>query len=318
MIDRACISINSICDLNCKYCYFYERNVINTKCISSFTKNEVINILQNISEYSELNNINFKIGLVGSGEPLLSVNLIEEVLQWIDDNPAARERIKLYTISNGYAVKISTLEMLYKFKHLIDLSISLDGYKELHNYARVKKVNGEFIGTYDKVFKTICEHERIFGYKPSINITVHKQTIKNKDNLITYLIDNDFKNVTFSRLVDCEFEDLKITNDEFNEFIEWIESLNLQHKINVRNISVKGKKVDCSMYGAKCGVGQTNIFFSDKKVYPCGRFIGNSKYELSEYKDRISNIEKSFSKLVPLTCEEGCYYDKFVKKVDKV
>ena len=49
----------------------------------------------------------------------------------------------------------------------------------------------------------------------------------------------------------------------------------------------------------------------DEKV---GRFIGNSKYELSEYKDRISNIEKSFSKLVPLTCEEGCYYDKFVKK----
>lgn len=313
MVNRACISINSVCDLNCKYCYFYERNVINTKCIEHFTKDEVIQILQNILQYSELHNINFKIGLVGSGEPLLSISLIEEVLQWLDSNDKAKKYIKLYTISNGYAVKQETLNILYKYKHLIDLSISLDGYEELHNYARIKKVNGEFVGTYSKVFNTICEYEKMFGYKPSINITVHKQTIENKEKLIKYLIDNNFKNVTFSRLVDCEFDDLKIFDDKFDNFIEWVEDLNIQDKVNVRNLSVRGKKVDCSMYGAKCGVGQTNVFFSDHKVYPCGRFIGNKEYELASFSNDICEIEKSFSILSPSKCESGCYYDKYVK-----
>lgn len=313
MIDRACISINSICDLNCKYCYFYERNVINTKCIEHFTREEVIEILENISKYSETNNISFKIGLVGSGEPLLSIKLIEEVLQWLDNNAKAKKYIKLYTISNGYAVKKDTLEVLYKYRHLIDLSISLDGYEELHNYARVKKINGELVGTYNKVFNTILRYEEMFKLKPSINVTVHKQTIRNKENLISYLIRNNFKNVTFSRLVDCEFDDLKISNEEFDDFMFWLENLDIQEKLNIRNISVKGKKVDCSMYGAQCGVGQTNIFFSDKKVYPCGRFIGNEKYELTKFNSDINNIQKAFSKLTPSKCESGCYYDKYVK-----
>lgn len=313
MIDRACISINSICDLNCRYCYFYERNVINTKCIDSFTKDEVVQILKNVSNYCELNNITFKIGLVGSGEPLLSIKLIEEVLQWLDSNDNVKKHIKLYTISNGHAVTLDTLNILFKYKHLIDLSISLDGYEELHDYSRIKKINDKFIGTYNKVFNTICEHENIFGYKPSINVTVHKQTIKNKEKLIKYLLDNNFKNVTFSRLVDCEFDDLKISDDEFNQFINWIENLNIKDKINVRNLSVRGNKIDCSMYGAACGVGQTNIFFSDHKVYPCGRFIGNKKYELTNSTNNIDEIEKSFSILSPSKCESGCYYDQFVK-----
>lgn len=316
MIDRACISINTICDLNCRYCYFYERNVINTKYIDSFTKDEVIQILKNIANYCELNNITFKIGLVGSGEPLLSIRLIEGVLQWLYSNENVKKYIKLYTISNGYAVTLDTLNILFKYKDLIDLSISLDGYEELHNYSRIKKLNGEFIGTYNKVFNIICEYENIFGYKPSINITVHKQTIDNKERLIKYLLDNNFKNVTFSKLVDCELDDLKILDNEFEQFINWVEDLNIQDKINVRNLSARGNKIDCSMYGARCGVGQTNIFFSDHKVYPCGRFIGNKKYELASSTNNINEIEESFSILSPSKCESGCYYDQFVKVED--
>ncbi|WP_455543070.1 radical SAM protein [Intestinibacter sp.] len=318
MIDRACISINGICNLNCRYCYFYERDVINTKCVAHFTKDDVITILKNVASYSEKNNINFKIGIVGSGEPLLNFDLIEDILKWLDNDEKAKKHIKLYTISNGYSLKEQSLKKLFEYKHLIDLSISLDGYKELQDYARVRKIGGEFVGTYEKVFETICKYEDIFKQKPSINVTVHKESIKNKEKLLQYLLENDFKNVTFSRLVDCELDDLKITKAEFDQFINWVEDLDIQHKINVRNISVRGKKIDCSMYGAKCGVGQTNIFFADKKVYPCGRFIGKKEYELCSYSSTIEDIEKSFCKLNPAKCEDGCYYDDVVKKVENI
>lgn len=313
MIDRACISINSICNLNCKYCYFYERDVINTKSTSDFTKEEIIEIFENILEYSMRNNIKFKVGIVGSGEPLLNIKQIIYILKWLEEKQERLDYIQLYTISNGYNIPINTLDILFKYKHIISTSFSLDGYRELHNYARVKRYESKYIGTFDSVWKTITNYEYLFKCKPSINITVHKQTIYNKHKLIKFLDENKFTNITFSRLVDCEDENLSITDEEFNNFIWWLESNDITKRMNIRNIMVKNKKIDCSMYGAKCGVGKTNIFFANKKIYPCGRFISNEYYELGRYNDKLNNIEETFSKLKTLSEDEKCYYDSIIK-----
>ena len=313
MIDRGCLSLNNICDINCKYCYFYNRDNIEVKNIVKFSFEEVKTIVENVLAYCREHSTTFKLGLVGSGEPLLSLKVIEELLIWVDNHEDAKKYIKFYTISNGYNTKEEAIRFLYNYKHLIDLSFSLDGYEELHNYSRVKHVKDTTIGTYDKVFETILRYESIFGHKPSINVTVHKQTILNWEKLMSFLIENNFKNVTFSKLFDCDKEDLAITEAEFQTFISNCDQIN-NGVICIRNIEVAGKKVDCGMYGAKCGVGKTNIFFANQKVYPCGRFLDNEKYLLGKFGEPISSIEKSLKKLTPNCCEKGCYYDKYVLK----
>lgn len=277
MLDRGCISLNNFCDLNCRYCYFYNREDIKTQDIDCFKLEDIKEVILNIHEYCSKNGITFKLGLVGSGEPLLSHKLILNLLEWMRTNKLDKH-IVLYTISNGFSTKKSLLENLYQYKDIIDLSFSLDGYRELHDCARVKFVNGQYKGTFDEVFKTILQYEEIYEEKPSINVTVHRRTIENTSKLMDFLINNNFKKVTFSRLFDCDLEDLAISENEFNDFVERCSELDKNNVIDIRNIAAKGKKIDCSKYGAKCGVGITNIFFADKKVYPCGRFIDNEKY----------------------------------------
>ena len=80
MIDRGCLSLNNICDINCKYCYFYNRDNIEVKNIVKFSFEEVKTIVENVLAYCREHATTFKLGLVGSGEPLLSLKVIEELL----------------------------------------------------------------------------------------------------------------------------------------------------------------------------------------------------------------------------------------------
>ena len=49
---------------------------------------------------------------------------------------------------------------------------------------------------------------------PSVNATVHKKSIENEAELLTYFEQN-FSEVCFSRLVDADSQDLEITKSEF-------------------------------------------------------------------------------------------------------
>ena len=69
MIDRVCISINNRCNLACKYCHFHEKG------LSEDVPMDVTKILENLKAYAKSS---FKIGFVGSGEPLLDFKLLKE------------------------------------------------------------------------------------------------------------------------------------------------------------------------------------------------------------------------------------------------
>lgn len=311
LLDRGCLSINNYCDINCRYCYFYNRPDINTKDIECFSLEDIQEIILNIDSFCKKNNSKFKLGLVGSGEPLLSSNIIINLLDWMKVSGTGKN-VFLYTISNGFNTKEELLKKLYDYRDIISVSFSLDGYKEIHDYSRVKYMNGEYVGTYDKVINTISTYEKIFGEKPSINVTVHRQTIKNTKKLMDFFQTNNFKKITFSKIFDCNSKDLDISQDEFDMFIEKCELLNKDNSIEIRNIAARNNKVDCSKYGAKCGVGKTNIFFADKKVYPCGRFIDNNKYIIGKSTDNLEMIESSLHNMFDNIVIDKCCYDELI------
>lgn len=286
MIDRACISLNNNCNLKCKYCHFQDKQ----KDFSSFNIEQLKLIIDNIYSYSKNYNLDrFKLGIVGSGEPLLKSNLILELLKYIEEKEY--NNFSIYTITNG---TLLTYELLKEFrKYKIKVCISLDGYKELHNTGRM---------AYDKVITAVRRYYDVFDEMPSINATVNLITYQNKEKVIDFFQSNDMYDVTFSKLIGYFDEDLYITDEQFKEFMKYAESRGMKSR-QFR----KEKCYDCTMYGRLCGVGRTNIFITPEGIYPCGRFYKNDMYLLGRYDSNLFDVETKVNNMIPV--EDGkCYY----------
>lgn len=288
MIDRACISLGNKCNLKCKYCHFQDKQ----KNFTTFNSEQLIEIIDNIHQYCLMNDIQkFKLGIVGSGEPFLNFTELSKTIEYIESQKYSE--FAIYTITNGTLITDDILNWFYNKRKTIKLCFSLDGYEEIHNAGR---------SNYNDVFKAIQSYKNKFGIMPSINATVNKLSIQNKEELIKFFLENDMADVTFSKLVGYSNEDLHISQHEFEEFMNYVK----YSSINSRQF--KNEKVyDCTMYGKYCGVGRTNIFITLEGIYPCGRFYKNEKYNLGDYNTPLKMIEKEMSKMKPVR-DGQCYY----------
>ncbi|ELI6430002.1 radical SAM protein, partial [Vibrio harveyi] len=88
MIDRACISLGEQCNLKCAYCHFHnEDNGKLSGIPQEFTTDELIKIAKKLNDYARVNNLTtFKIGIVGSGEPILQYRKIVGLIEYVKNN----------------------------------------------------------------------------------------------------------------------------------------------------------------------------------------------------------------------------------------
>jgi len=299
MIDRACISLGEKCNLKCAYCHFHnEDNGKLSGLPQEFSANELIRIVDEIYDYSLENNIEvFKIGIVGSGEPLLQYRKIKELIQYIKTK--GYKKLQFYTITNGTILSEEILNFFYENKDLIKLCFSVDGYEELHNVGREQ---------FKKVYKGVEKFEAKFKEKPAINCTVHQETLRNQIKLFEFLTEENFKDVTFSRLFDSHDESLVVSDLEYKDLLAYFKGSDFEVRQLDEN---KKKKYDCTMYGSLCGVGRTNIFITKRGIYPCGRFYGNEDFNYGPFDMRMSDLEALMLKMKSLNDGE-CYFDKYV------
>lgn len=297
MIDRACISLNHRCNLRCRYCHFAgkEENAPNTEY--EFSPEQAEKAAENIAEYCSINDIRgFKLGIVGSGEPLLSFPAIVSIVEKV--RRVGGGRIKAYTITNGVCLTEEMVDFFYRNRDLIDVNFSLDGNEEVHNRLRQG---------YNKTVAAIAEYEKAFGHKPLVNATVTRKTIENADAVISYFLGNGFGRVNFSIVSDIDDPAVKITQAEYEAFLERCEKSGIKMRQKRGGIE---QTYDCAKYGRLCGVGHTNIFITKKGIYPCGRFFGRKDYKLGEYDDKLSDIEAKFARFKPLA-DGCCYFDTY-------
>ncbi len=296
MIDRACVSISGHCNLRCSYCHFRGEG----EEYEDMTISQARRIMDNMIEYAEVNGVEkFKVGLLGAGEPLLRFDLIKDIVNYSRKS----DIFSFYTITNGTIVSNEILSFFDSERERIELNFSLDGHQELHDLCR-KTRNGA--GTHDVVMGAINRYGSIFGVKPNINCTVNAKTIENKDMLFGFLKANGFNRVSFSRMVGALHLGLNITTASFDGFL----SEAMDQGFIMRQSSKKDS-YDCTMYGRKCGVGRTNIFYSGGKIFPCGRFVRLDDYILGQYDTPLHEVEENMRMLRTSTPDE-CYYDSMI------
>lgn len=296
MIDRVCISLSSKCQLRCTYCHFDTH--IDKNHVTEISNGDAKQVIHHLHEYATSRKDKIKVGLVGSGEPLLNFGLMKEITEMVEDiDPEGL--LSFYTISNGMRFDDEICKFFFEHRERIKLCFSLDGNEKVHDLCR-KTATGK--GTFQTVMASVQLYKDTFGEAPSINATVHRETLRNSEDILDFFEEN-FKEVTFSRLVDSESPQLFISKRDFQEFMKLARARNLALR------QFNAKKYDCTMYGRLCGVGRTNIYFDNGKVYPCGRFVGNKKYELGCTTDPIHVIERYMVEHITPCADGLCYYD---------
>ena len=293
MIDRACLSINNSCNLHCRYCNFRQTELITND--EKLNESDIDRILFNILEYSRKNNISlFKLGIVGAGEPLLNFDIIKYIIQYVKQKDADNI-LSFYTITNGTLINDSIIAFFYKNKQRITLNFSLDGYEELHNYGKE---------AFKKTIYGIKQYEDLFNEKPILNCTVSRKTTENKEAVIDFFIKNGFENVNFSQLVDVEEQNLVITYEEYQKYLQYIQGTKIIFRQNR-----KEKKYDCRTYGQLCGAGRTNIFITKQGIYPCCRFYKNENYKIADTDTALFEVEEKMLKMIKPVKDGKCYYN---------
>ena len=245
MIDRACISINNHCNLDCIYCHFHVPE--KAEYLSENDMN-VYKILDNITEHIDKHHIEvFKLGFVGNGEPLLDFDNLKSYIKYIADY-LSDGRIAAYTITNGTLIDKEMLEFFKSYK--VNVGFSIDGIPKIHNKYRCS--------THSDVMKSIEMYRYINGNYPSLNCTVSRDVLEHTNETITFFEPFDSR-ITFSRMIGKN----GISLDDFHDFLN-----KAKEKLNVRTGGY-----DCTMYGGMCGAGINNIFYANGKIYLCGNCV---------------------------------------------
>lgn len=296
MIDRACISLNARCNLNCIYCHFAaKKNNSNTKA-NEFSCEEVTLFCQNLYSYIKKHNISlFKLGIVGAGEPLLSFPQLKAIVEFFESSDL-KNNIRMYTISNGTLLNDEIVDYFFNHKDIIELNISLDGDEPIN-----RRLRGSF--------PDLSKYFNKFGCMPRINAVVTKEVINDQDRILSFFIKNGFDRINFSKVFATDDSAISVSNQEYNSFLIHAKELGIMSRQNIID-----NKYDCAKYGRLCGVGKNNIYIAKTGVYPCGRFMDIKVYQIGSWRNSFDSLEESLSRFIP--CPRGeCYFE--YNKVEK-
>lgn len=306
-IERVCLSVNSVCNLKCTYCYFFAQPEL-LPGPESLSAEEIGVILENIQRYARRPGVDkrIKVNFVGSGEPLLAWKEIRTaIIRLNTDTPD--HRIRFYMVTNGMLL---TDEIIQEMKALeLSPSVSLDGPDWLHDRKRIKH-NGR--GSHAAVMRGI-ERLRAAGMAVAINTTLGRDLVENLDAYFEFVATNGFNKIIFDRLVDVPDSEA-VSTAEFYAALQRIASLKeergLEH-LEIGNLEAYkralGGRPDrvCTMFGSTCGAGFNNIIYMQREVYPCGRMFGQERWKLGHFDEPLHLFPQRMANLVGGTSCSG-------------
>lgn len=308
-IERVCISVNSVCNLKCSYCYFFLKPD-HLPGPDALTAQEIGVILDRIQAYGRRPDVDkrIKVNFVGSGEPLLNWKEIRGAIVELNRSSPDHD-LRFYTVTNGLLLTDRVVAEMVELG--LSPSVSLDGPEWMHDRTRFRH-NGR--GSHAAVMRGIGVL-RCAGVPVAINTTLGRDVADNLDAYFDFIESTGFDKIIFDRLVDVPPEHMVSTAEFYaalRRIAEIKDARGLDH-VEIGNLEAYRRAVAgepdrvCTMFGSTCGSGFHNIIYMQREVYPCGRMFGQPRWVLGRYDEPLEVFPLRMAQKVGAAgCGSGC------------
>ena len=235
------IQVTEDCNLKCSYCYQINKS---PKAMNLDTAKKFIDLIlsddESLNSYINKNNTDFIILDFIGGEPLLEIDLINDIVEYFIKRCIELDHPWIY----GYMLSIGTNGTLYftdkvqkflnKYQSRISMNITVDGDKQLHDSCRVF-ANGS--GSYDLAAAAVVDWmKRTGGNGKSTKLTIAPENVKYLKDAIINMIDLGFEFINENCVYEdvWSLEDAKELYHQLHDIADYLLENNLESKVNLR------------------------------------------------------------------------------------
>lgn len=311
--------VSEDCNLACTYCFELEGR---ENCNKHMTKEVARKGVEYLCENAIANGDNNFGAMLFGGEPLLKPDIVEEILKH-GVELAEKNNITFTAnmVTNATILTDKIKYILSKYMHSAQLNVqlSVDGVKDIHDKCRVTK-NGK--GSFDMVAKNIE------GWKELFSDNIHALSIHGCSNEET--IPRLFENYKFFReewgVPRLWF--IPINSDNYTkEHVKiYEEQLNLIADYTLKKAKEEGSIQEVLNYApidrcmnpdvrpsAPCGAGKNFVSITaNGEIYPCHSFYYNDPEKSTKIGDVWKGIEEPKRKIFvdygneDMSCDKDC------------
>lgn len=290
-----CLHPSRVCNLNCKYC-FKESEYLGNQSLDIESAKAAIDFLTDT--YAPMAE-HYMIDLSGSGEPLVKIDLIKEIVKYCEEKRnKVFKNIGVMFASNLTMLTPEIAEYLDNESYII-LGTSIDGDQVTHDNNRVY-ANGK--GTYEDVVKALqMFQKKKFGIGAAVTLTPLNQNVDEIYDHLYNLPNVDCISMRYVRSFDggeYDFDkfDAKYLASRYEKLCENIITNVRAGKPDYLTKMLKGSDFFGGMLTIdlikgvtqwqRCDAGRNRIVINHKgDVYACSVFINNDDFCMGNIHD---------------------------------
>lgn len=307
---------SSMCMLKCRYCFYHDVSEHRMMKSHGLMRQEVAHTLidQACDAVDEDGSITFAFQ---GGEPTVAgISFFEDFCSYAAKRKKAKQTIKYAIQTNGYVIDDTWCSLFQTYHFLV--GVSLDGYKENHDYFRLTSGNK---ATFSRVMETILRLRKAH-VDTNILTVLSKQLAKHPQKLYDFYKKQGFSHI---QLIPClagldeEENPFALTPVLFSTFYKkfydlWLKDYQLGHAMSIYlfdNIIPMYANIPPQQCGLLGFCSLQFVIESDGSVYPCDFYVldeycGGNIMEMSLKQIAESTAINSFlkeKKVENVTCK---------------
>ena len=288
--------ITNDCNLRCPYCFVKKsKDALDKAKIDSFVSSM-------LESAGKRNYTNITLKFAG-GEPLLRPDLIQYAIDAIEQKKDKRFHVRYAVLSNGTQINPENVSFLKKNRMAI--SISLDGYGDVHDQTRKDTDGNGSFGIIERNIRLLKKN----GIRPFILSTISEKTIDFLPQLTQWLLDNELHSrYNFVRYFDYSLR-------EYDRFCEKIVMAMRKSSDEIKNhpfgpfFALNWSLADLSfifpIQRQPCGIGKSHLVVNHEGGLALCPMTLDKPFGTIE-KDILEQYEKQESKYEQLKPEDKC------------
>ena len=299
VIKALCLHVAHSCNLNCEYCFAGQGKFHGERALMSFeTGKAALDFL--VARSGKRRNL--EVDFFG-GEPLMNFGVVKELVAYARSiEEAAGKNFRFTLTTNGVLIDDEVID--FANRECVNVVLSLDGRKEIHDFFRVD-ANGK--GSFDAI---VPKFQRLVEKRGGKNYYMRGTfTHRNPDFLkdIQTMLDLGFTEISMEPVVCAPGEPYALTEEDLPVVLEQYEQLAelmIRRRREGRPFTFYHYMIDLKggpcIYKRVSGCGSGTEYMAVTPwgdLYPCHQFVGDEQYRLGDVWQGVTNdaIQKEFA-----------------------